>query len=592
MKNALLPHFDQCGARGQERPSGSRKRGRPPTLAQATGQPPGLNVNEEIRQLFRRGVKLFYEIPEGHSLAKAYRLTLYKFFHRGYEDKNGVAVPILPPAEELPTLTQFRYWYQKEKQVEQSIRARVGSRRFATHHRAILGDSTQMAFGSGSVFQFDATVPGIYLVSSLDPLRIIGRPVLYLVIDVFSRLIVGFSVSLEGPSWTGAMLALENAMTDKVAFCQRYGITISPSQWPSHHQPQRILADRGELEGYNADHLVNGLGIGVANTPPYRADWKGIVERYFRLTEDRIIRWLPGAVRRDRSPGEPDTRLDACLTLHEFIQIIIYCVLEHNNEYRMDWYDFDEFMIADRLEPYPLNLWEWGVQNRVGYLRTSSAEAIRLNLLPQGQAAIARDGIHFQGLRYTCPLAEEEGWFVKARQHGRERVTVVYDPRLVDLIYLRLDDRRRLETCYLLDRHKTYRGRDWYETLDSFAFQKERQAAANSRRLQAEAEYEAYIAHVVEGARQRQATALEAESPSKTARLKDIQENRQAERDLERQQGAWQLIPPETAPALEANTEASILTSPDQGYVPAPQNIDLLRQIREKKLKGEMHHEA
>jgi putative transposase len=403
-KNALLPHFDQCGRKGQKRQPGDNKRGRPTILTQATGHPQGVNVDETIQQYFRRGIKLFYETSDRRSLAQAYRLTLEKFFQRGYETRNGVKTPALPPTEELPTLPQFRDWYRKERQTELSIRSRLGSRRFETGHRAVLGDSTRMAFGPGSLFQFDATPADIYLVSALDRLRIIGRPVVYMVIDVFSRLIVGFSVSLEGPSWLGAMLALENTMTDKVAFCQRYGLTITPNQWPSHHLPQKILADRGEMEGYNADHLVNGLGITVANTPPYRADWKGIVERYFRLSNDRVTRWLPGAVYPEREPGATDYRLEACLTMTEFAQIMLYCILEHNTEYRMDWYEMDRAMIADHVEPYPLELWEWGLQNRVGHLRTSSLETIRLELLPRGQASIARDGIHFQGLRYGCEL--------------------------------------------------------------------------------------------------------------------------------------------------------------------------------------------
>ncbi|MBW4573588.1 MAG: hypothetical protein KME31_38255 [Tolypothrix carrinoi HA7290-LM1] len=56
--------------------------------------------------------------------------------------------------------------------------------------------------------------------SAINRSWIIGRPTLYLVIDVFSRLIVGFIVTLEPPSWLGAMLALENATADKVFFCQ------------------------------------------------------------------------------------------------------------------------------------------------------------------------------------------------------------------------------------------------------------------------------------------------------------------------------------------------------------------------------------
>ncbi|MBW4419912.1 MAG: transposase family protein [Myxacorys californica WJT36-NPBG1] len=140
-----------------------------------------------------------------------------------------------------------------------------------------------MAFGPGSIYQIDATIGDIYLVSSLDRTRIIGRPVIYVVIDVFSRMIVGMSVTLEGPSWVGAMQAMENAASDKVTFCQEYGIEIAEEDWASYHLPEMILADRGEFEGYMADNLVNALNIRVSNTPPYRADWKAIVERNFRL---------------------------------------------------------------------------------------------------------------------------------------------------------------------------------------------------------------------------------------------------------------------------------------------------------------------
>ncbi|MEW5960064.1 MAG: Mu transposase C-terminal domain-containing protein [Chloroflexota bacterium] len=388
------------------------------------------------------------------------------------------------------------------------------------------------------------------------------------------------------------MLALENTTMDKVALCQAHGLTISPEQWPSHHLPQKILADRGELEGYNADQLVNGLGITVANTPPYRADWKGIVERYFRLSNERVIHWLPGAVQPDPQRGDPDYRLDACLTLDEFRQIMIHCILEHNNGYRMDWYDLDQAMIADQVEPYPVELWAWGIKNRVGHLRTAATDLIRLNLLPQGEASIARDGLHFQGLRYDCELGRREDWFVRARAYGRERVTVAYDPRLVDVIYLRLADQQRLEPCYLLDKHRAYRGRDWYDILDYLALAKQQHQAARSHQLQVEAAHEAQIDQIVIRARERQTAMLETAASqtdagklSKAARLKDIQQNRQEERLYEQEQDQWQLIPAEEAADNQPES------CPLSGYVPPPSQIDLLHQVRQHKLNGENSYE-
>lgn len=241
-------------------------------------------------------------------------------------------------------------------------------------------------------------------------------------------------------------------------------------------------------------------------------------------------------------------------------------------------------------------MWQWGIKNRAGQLRTSPADIIRLNLLPQGQAAIARDGLHFQGLRYTCELAEQEGWFVKARQRGRERISVAYDPRLVDAIYLRLGDAQRLEPCYLLDKYQTYLGRDWYDTLDYFALKKQRQEAARSNQLQIKVASDAHIEQIVEQAQQRQQAALTIVKPSKAARLKDIRANRQAERELEREQNAWQFVVQETGPAAGVATQAvtsahNAPESEEQSYIPAPQNVALLRNIRQRKLNEGDHGE-
>lgn len=568
-RNALLPHFYRCGAPGQIRPDTERKRGRPSSLERATETRIGINVDDHVRDCFRKGISLFYETRQARSLKAAYQMTLEKFFHQGYEDRNNVAVPILPPLEELPTYWQFISWYYKERDVARTLVARKGERRFNTDHRAVLGDSTQMAYGPGSVYQIDATVGDIYLVSALDPRRLIGRPIIYLVVDVFSRLIVGLSVSLEGPGWLGAMLALENATADKVAFCEQYGITITQDEWPSQYLPEMLLADRGELEGYNADNLVNALNIRVANTAPYRADMKGIVEQYFRLNNQQVVASLPGAVNPDQGRGDADYRLDACLNLRQFTYLMIRGALHHNRHRWIEDYPLDATMITDRIDLYPLDLWHWGVRNRSGHLRTLSPDVVRLNLLPKGQASITKRGILFDGLLYTCDLAIQENWFVNARERGRQRIVVAYDPRLTDVIYLRLDAGRRIEPCILLasQGQQAFRNQDWASTHDFFAMRNERKQATASRRLQGQAELNAHKQHIVQQAQtQQQAVPKEG---SKRARVQGIRDNRQAERDRERQNGAWHL----TSQRPENQDDPSDQTS----YIPPAQYLDELQ---------------
>jgi putative transposase len=237
-----------------------------------------------------------------------------------------------------------------------------------------------MAFGPGSHYQIDATIGDIFLVSSFDRTRIIGRPVVYLCVDIFSRMIVGFSVTLEGPSWLGAMLALDNVVTDKVAYCAEYGITISAREWPCHHLPKSIHADRGQFEGFDADRLPNSLGVDVHNTAPWRADWKGIVERNFGIANETVIHFTPVAVPRPHKRGDPDYALKAVYTLDDFRKLLICYIKDYNLNHYLKKYPMDEFMIADKVERYPIDLWEWGIANRSGSLRVMPQEIVRLKL--------------------------------------------------------------------------------------------------------------------------------------------------------------------------------------------------------------------
>lgn len=278
-KNALLPKFHNCGAPGQKRVSDASEvnkdnpqLGRRSTLTIANGHVEigmGVRLTQETKRIFERGVKGYLKTGQTWSLTRAFKYISADFFYEKIEIVAGVPTPILLPADKRPSLNQFRYWYKTEYcDVEQEKRAQDGHLAYELEGRELLGDSTQMGSGPGALYQIDATIANIFLVSSLDTSRIIGRPVVYGGLDVFSHMLTGFAATLEGPSWLGAMLALDNIATDKVAFCAEYGIPIDEYQWPCTGLPEAILADRGEFEGYNPDTLINSFDILVHNTGP------------------------------------------------------------------------------------------------------------------------------------------------------------------------------------------------------------------------------------------------------------------------------------------------------------------------------------
>lgn len=590
-RNALAPTFGKCGARGKRRVAERKdapKPGRLSALGRERGRAIGVRVTDECERKFKRGVKRFYK--DKASLQDAYDLTIREFFYKELKNVNGKIERTLPPADELPTFDQFRYWYEKihreRDPVAENIR-REGVRSHNLESRETTGDPKKLAFAPGALYQIDPTISDIHLVSSLDPLRIIGRPVTYGCMDVFSHAVAGICVTLEGPNWTGAMLALDIVAADKIAFCTEYDIEIEESQWPIQGFPQAICADRGEFEGFNATNLVKSLCDRVDNTAPYRADWKYLVERQFGLHNERCVNFLPGRVRK-LSRGDPDARLDAMLTLYDFRQLLINYVLDYNMNFYLEDYRKDEYMIADHVERYPLDLWNWGVQNRGKSFKGTTRDQVRLNLLPRRTVSVTGSGIHFEAeLYYTCDRALREDWFGRAKLRGNWKVQVAFDPRTTDRVYLITDGGTKIETCRLTEASKHLKGRDLREVSDYFEMERQAKEAAQSRRLQSRADYHDKQDPIIARAAERKEVALFAAGKiSKSVRVGGMKENRAEERERERESGKWLLGESDTSAGTGAEPNSRTHETEDEQSYAAPSSLGLLRQQRESRWQG------
>ncbi len=563
-RNALLPLFSRCGAKGVPRSKpGGKKRGRRRDTDREGQEAAGVNLGPEDHKKFRLGLKAFYLKGEGkgRTLEHAFDMMLARHYYDGHQMVKGVLTPHLPAAEYLPSFGQFRAFYYKNRDISETLKHRYGPRRWNLRHRAVLGNSDNLGrYGPGSCYQIDSTVADVYLVSSLDPLRIIGRPILYLIVDVFSRLIVGFAVTLEAPSYTAAMLALENAATDKVEYCRTLGIEISEDEWPSAHLCNGLLADRGELASQFPDNLVHSLGIKMLQTAPYRPDWKAIVETRFKLANDGVIKWLPGAVHPRRERGDCDHSLDGTLTLRDFRETIVHFILGHNNK-RLDGYKLDEFQIADQVEARPCELWQYGITHRSGSLHVHSKEALRLHLLPTTLGTVTSHGIEINNSRYTCPTAESENWFLRAkRRETTWKVDVSFHPHYRNLAFLRRGS--DLEACTLIDNKDRFQRCDFEEVEDFFQRQKEITAGTLTADRQARVNNHAQVEAIKAAAQKRVEQARSAAGPqSKSARRSGLRAARAAEQEHERRQREEEFIGSSIPSSSEVPTD-KIVTFP------------------------------
>ena len=534
-KNAFLPNYQNCGGSGKDRNSGDSKRGRPRKYSES----PGRNVDEETKQIFEQVIKKYYHNRNGYTLKDAYDLMIKEYFTKFVAQTDSTVKAELLPENEIPTIGQFRYWYGKKHNTHEKIFTRKGEAKYALEHRAILGKSDYNIMGPGAKYQIDATIGDIYLVSRFNRANIIGRPVIYFVIDTFSRMIAGMYVGLEGPSWMGAMMAIANAASDKVKYCLEYGVEITDSEWPCRHVPNAILGDRGEMESKSVETLINALNVRVENAPPYRADMKGIVEQYFRTINTRAVAFLPGHIKPDMSERSGrDYRLDAKLDIHQLTKVLIQCVIQHNNYHFLDGYERTADMIADNVEPIPIKLWNWGIVHCSGALRLFPEETVKLCLMPTGMASVTAKGIRFKGLYYLCERAVAEHWFESARAKRSYKVDVSFDPRNMSAIYVRESD-GSFDRCFLAE------WQDKYEdmSLDEIRYLQESEKRLRQqnavKEMTTKADLSAAIDSVIaEAETMARQTAI---PKSKLARTKNIRENRQAEKERNRKDEAFSL---------------------------------------------------
>lgn len=531
--DVFIPEYRKRGAKGKQRMGAAKKLGRPSHMESAFGK----TLEEKDFHNFEKAVKKYYLTRRELSFQTTYEKMLSDSYSMVIKDGEGKERWQLLPPGEVPSIRQFRYWYQKNRNPKMEIQKRKGNVKYELTSRSVLGKSDYGQMGPGSKYQIDATVGDIYLVSQFDRSNIIGRPVMYFVVDVFSRMVTGMYVGLEGPSWIGAMMAIANAASDKVAYCQEYGVSITEEEWPCRHVPAAILGDRGEMESKNADNLVSILGIRIENAPPYRADLKGIIEQHFRTINTNATVFLPGRVKPDMSErGGKDYRLDAKLDVRQFTAIVIKCVLYYNNSHYMGSFEKSRQMMEAGVEAVPLKLWNWGIHYCPSSLRVLPEEKIKLALMPMEDASVTGKGIRFKGLYYSSQEMIDGLWFEKARSKGSYRRKASYDPRDMGKIYVWDEPGEAPLPCFLLDWEEKYAGKQLGEVQYEQEKEKEEIKRHQAQETEAKINLGREIDSIIKDAEQMSGHL---DMRPKSERLSGIRQNRREEREQTRKQEAF-----------------------------------------------------
>lgn len=395
------------------------------------------------QKCIEKALNEFFYSPSKMPLHMAYEMMLLKY----YKDADGNL------CSDHPSYDQFRYYFRKTRNRKKEAVSRMGLGEFQKNLRPLTGAGNSGIENIG-FYEMDATIADIYLVSKYDR-KPIGRPYVYMAIDVASRLITGIHVGLKGTG-NAVLGCIANAAADKVEFCRRYGIDITPEQWPAHGLPNRICTDRGsDFTSDMVTTLCEVYQVEIINLPPYRPDLKGYIEKAFDCIQNRYKPLLHGmGVIEDTrtSNGAPDYYAQACLDLEQFTRILIECVLYYNTTNILNDFVRTPEMARDDVRPFAADVWTWHEQQGKAELTLVDGESLRLMLLPRDTAQVTRFGLKFRWLYYTAPQLEDA--FIKGG--SQETVSIAYDDGDTSVIYWIRDG--KYVPCELTLASKRYKG--------------------------------------------------------------------------------------------------------------------------------------
>jgi putative transposase len=477
-EQSLRPRRDRCGAPKIARPcapGGRKKAGRKTQLQRVARKhgvdlapkQPGMTV--EWRSAIIAADKQINS-PVKPSMRQRRKLILESHFVKKYQDVNGKLIPIDPKIGEYPNAQQIRRVLEIDIPRLTRLQQATTTGHFKRSLRGLTGRNWQGVAGPGHTWAIDSTVGDIYLRSSLNRAWIIGRPIVYVVVDVWSTAVVGFYVCLTGPSWNTAKISIFNSAVNPALLGEIWGYQPVICLNPAPTLCFQLMCDRGEYLSKAASQTAFKVKLNMAYAAPYRPDLKGLVEVLHRIAKDAQFLFMPGAMNFRRA--EYDLRKshpeESAFTVMEYVQYLHQIFCEYNltadRSHRLDAH-----MAAAGVFPSPAGLWRWGYEMGIGFRKSISQADLITSLLPQDTARVGRSSVVFAGNDYQSDVITQEGWTTAARNFGSLQIPIHHYPGPVGRIWTPHTHDNGLLELQISDQAKASKEVTFDELSDSIA---------------------------------------------------------------------------------------------------------------------------
>jgi len=250
--------------------------------------------------------------------------------------------------------------------------------------------------------------------------ELLSRLWLTLLIDAYSRAVLGLFLAYEDPNIESIQGALRHAIWPKTDLAE-FSIDLP---WACYGIPQRIFLDNAWAHhSYSLEDLTRSLAGGGRYTqmelvfrPPYQARYGGLVERIFGNLSGQLREQLPGALLQPDQRHWHNASQGACLLYRDIVRVIHQLVVDYLHTPHRE---------LDGLTPH--EKWLTGLQlmTPVPPPFTPQLERCFWRLHPETRVA-TQAGLALFGLHYWDPKLA--GIRSPDRQGCRRRFHLRYDP--------------------------------------------------------------------------------------------------------------------------------------------------------------------
>lgn len=430
------------------------------------------NPRNDVDEILKYGLKMFVKYGKP---GMAYDAVLRRYFREPVEAPDGSSVKMVTlPEEERSVSYKMLYNYIRKHTEDYSCMGK-DERDKQNNNRQLVGNSRTGVYELGQIVEADEMELGCYVVDQNDGETVLGKAVVYCMVEVLSGICIGAYVSLENNSMRGFQQVFLSLLEPHKNQTKGYNIDYDEEDWPSMIVPNEIRCDRGSE--YMSKAYSKAMGeLGIRNTPvpPGCGSLKGVVESFNGLVQTYLKAQLKNnGYIEDKYRGGDLAKGAACLTLEEIRGLVYQSVILYNR--RVFEGLIDKKYVDNNVSPTPKGIFAYEkAHGRAGdptNVNDATRPAYLFAMLAKEEEKRKFTWNRRKGIVYTFYKTElrfysQEPWFLdilKDEPHP-EDIEVRYNVDDIRNVYIRYKKEiHRVPLAEKIEQQYTYADLTWDE---------------------------------------------------------------------------------------------------------------------------------